>query len=97
MWRGCSAGRIIQEQKATTIVEHLAYNVLDGMHHVDIFTDKQSGNFITAIPAMRHVYDFVFTDSEIERKFVKELARDAEVVVYAKLPKGFHIPTPVGP
>ena len=43
-----------------------------------------------------HIYDYVFTDSAIEREFVNELDTSAEVVVYAKLPKGFSIPTPVG-
>ena len=38
----------------------------------------------------------MFTVSNIEREFVRELDTSAEVVVYAKLPKGFSIPTPVG-
>lgn len=44
----------------------------------------------------RHIYDYVFTDSNTERTFVRELDTSAEVVVYAKLPKSFFIPTPVG-
>lgn len=36
------------------------------------------------------------TDSKVERDFVKELDTASEVVVYAKLPRGFLIPTPVG-
>ena len=36
------------------------------------------------------------TDSKIERKFVTELDTSHEVAVYAKLPRGFFIPTPVG-
>lgn len=44
----------------------------------------------------RHVYDYVLTDSATERKFVTELDTSAEVIVYAKLPNGFFIPTPVG-
>jgi type III restriction enzyme len=44
----------------------------------------------------RHIYDYVLTDSGIERRFVKELDTCTEVVVYAKLPRGFLIPTPVG-
>jgi type III restriction enzyme len=36
------------------------------------------------------------TDSNIERNFVKELDTCKDVVVYAKLPRGFLIPTPVG-
>ena len=44
--------------------------------------------------------DYVFTDGtaeqSVERRFVKDLDSAAEVCVYAKLPKGFSIPTPVG-
>ena len=36
------------------------------------------------------------TDSKVERQFVTELDTSTEVVVYAKLPRGFFIPTPVG-
>jgi len=41
-------------------------------------------------------YDYVITDSKVEKDFVKELDTSKEVVVYAKLPRGFLIPTPVG-
>lgn len=90
--------RFINEQKATVIVEHLAYNELNGEYGVDIFTqDKAKHDFSTAgDPLKRHVYDYVFTDSTVEREFVAELDTSDEVVVYAKLPKGFSIPTPVG-
>ena len=43
-----------------------------------------------------HIYDYVVVDSDIEQKFVDELDTSSEVVVYAKLPRGFLIPTPVG-
>ena len=46
--------------------------------------------------AQKHVYDYAITDSDVERDFVKELDTSSEVVVYAKLPRGFLIPTPVG-
>lgn len=38
----------------------------------------------------------MLTDSNTERAFVNELDSSSEVVVYAKLPRGFLIPTPVG-
>lgn len=44
----------------------------------------------------KHIYDYVVTDSKVERKFVAELDTSNEVAVYAKLPRGFFIPTPVG-
>ena len=43
----------------------------------------------------KHIYDYVVYDSEIERKFAEKL-ENGEVTVYAKLPNGFKIPTPVG-
>jgi type III restriction enzyme len=89
--------RIINEQKATMVVEHLTYSPVDDRHELhDIFTVNKQQDFSRAIKTERHVYDYVFTDSNIEMVFVTELDKSVEVVVYAKLPKGFHIPTPVG-
>ncbi|HNY32756.1 MAG TPA: DEAD/DEAH box helicase family protein [Fibrobacteria bacterium] len=89
--------RIIDEQKATVIVEHIEYHPLESRHCIEIFTaDKHSEEVGSAFHAQRHVLDYVFTDSTIERTFVEELDRASEVVVYAKLPRGFRIPTPVG-
>ncbi len=89
--------RIINEQKATMVVEHLTYSPVDDRHELhDIFTVDKQQDFSRAIKTERHVYDYVFTDSNIEKAFVTELDKSMEVVVYAKLPKGFFIPTPVG-
>lgn len=93
------ASTLINEQKATIIVEHLAYDPLEETHSIDIFTqEKPRDDFSKAGKKLtRHIYDYVFTQSKIERDFVTELDVSNEVVVYAKLPKGFAIPTPVGP
>lgn len=91
------AARLINEQKATAIIEHLKYDPIDETYSSDIFTrEKPKEDFSNAIATERHVYDYVFTDSKVEREFVKELDTSSEVVVYAKLPRGFFIPTPVG-
>ncbi len=91
------ASRLVNEQKATVIVEHLTYDMIDDRHQSDIFTrEKPKEDFSKAFKADRHIYDYVFTDSKIERDFVRELDSSVEVVVYAKLPKSFTIPTPVG-
>jgi len=91
------AARLINEQKATVIVEHLTYDMIDERHDSDIFTrEKPKEDFSKAIKADRHIYDYVFTDSKNEREFVRELDTSVEVVVYAKLPRSFTIPTPVG-
>lgn len=92
------AARIIAEQKATMVIEQLAYDEVDEQYDVDIFTANQSGqDFSRATAKLKnHVYDYAITDSDVERAFVKELDTSSEVVVYAKLPRGFLIPTPVG-
>ena len=47
-------------------------------------------------PLQKHIYDYLTTDSSGEKSFAKDLDNAADVVVYAKLPGGFAIPTPVG-
>ncbi len=90
--------RIINEQKATVIVEHLAYDPVEDKFDLDIFTAGQTKRDLrnAGDKLQRHIYDHVITDSKIERDFVTELDTSNDVVVYAKLPRGFHIPTPVG-
>jgi len=92
------ARRLINEQKATMIVEHLAYDPVEERYELDIFTAGQTKQDFSRSGAKldRHIYDYVLTDSNIEREFVKVLDTASEVVVYAKLPRGFLIPTPVG-
>ena len=90
--------RLIKEQKATIIVERLSYDEVADRHDIEIFTTGQSRqDFSKASEKLRnHIYDYVVTDSNIEKAFVHELDTCTEVVVYAKLPRGFLIPTPVG-
>lgn len=63
-----------------------------------IFTENQTKQDYTNAgeKLTKHIYDYVITDSKGERAFVTELDASSEVAVYAKLPRGFFIPTPVG-
>ncbi len=92
------ASRLINEQKATVIVEHLAYDALEDRFDSAIFTENQTKQDFTNAgeKLTKHIYDYIITDSKVERAFVTELDASAEVAVYAKLPRGFFIPTPVG-
>lgn len=92
------ASRIIIEQKATMVIEHLAYDEIDDQYDVNIFTANQTGQDLSRAMAnlKSHIYDYVVPDSDVERDFVTDLDTSSEVVVYAKLPRGFLIPTPVG-
>ena len=90
------AGRLMNEQKATIVVEHISYDTTSGVYEVpDIFTERKE-DFSKGFKAKRHIYDYVFTQSTVERNFVGELDASDEVIVYAKLPRCFLIPTPVG-
>ena len=93
--------KLINEQKATMIVDHISYDQTSGTYDNDIFTaEKSSQSFDKAFLATKAIQDYVFTDGSaeksIERRFAEDLDAADEVCVYAKLPKGFHIPTPVG-
>ncbi len=94
------ATRLINEQKATVIIEHLAYDPVEDKFDLDIFTAGQTKqDFSNAVKTPKHhIYDFVLPDSgsKPERDFAEALEASVEVVVYAKLPRGFLIPTPVG-
>jgi type III restriction enzyme len=87
---------VIKEQKSTMIVEAIHYNITEGKYDSDIFTVKSKMEFDRAYEAKKHVTDYVFSDSKGERQFAEALDEASEVVVYAKLPRSFQIPTPVG-
>lgn len=93
--------KLIKEQKATMIVEHIFYDYIDGEYDSTIFTaEKNTQSFDKAFLAKKAIQDYVFTDGSaeksIERKFAEDLDAAEEVCVYAKLPRTFQIPTPVG-
>ncbi len=92
------AARLINEQKAAVIVEHLTYDPLDSRYDSSIFTENQTAQDLSKAgdKLKKSVYEYVVTDSKVERSFVEQLDVSDEVVVYSKLPRGFFIPTPVG-
>lgn len=93
-------GKIAEGAQLTrrTTADILKGNPVKDKLHLDIFTaGKTKQDFSKAVDKLkRHIYDYVITDSGIEREFVKELDTCTEVIVYAKLPRGFLILTPVG-
>ena len=93
---------LINEQKANMIVDHIAYNRTDDTYDSAIFTLEKNTDFSRAYRSKKNVQDYVFTDGyakdgqSVERRFAQDMDIADEVCVYAKLPKGFSIPTPVG-
>lgn len=92
------AAQLINDQKATAIIEHITYDVLDEQYGTDIFTDPTiKGKLgVNAMKAKKHLYDHIVYDSTNERDFATDLDTNTEVAVYVKLPDGFYISTPVG-
>ncbi len=80
------------------VIEHITYNLIDEKFDGSIFTNNTLKGTLgkDAIEVKKHIYDYVRYDSDTERKFAEALDTSKEVVVYAKLPRGFFIPTPVG-
>lgn len=92
------AASLINDEKATAIIEHITYNVMDKKYGTDVFTDPTiKGRLgVNAMKTKKHIYDHIVYDSTNERTFATELDTNTNVAVYVKLPDGFYISTPVG-
>lgn len=92
------ASDLINDEKATAIVQHITYNMLDERYDAKIFTEPTiKGRLgVNAMKAQRHLYDHIIYDSTNERDFASDMDTSADVAVYVKLPDSFYIATPVG-
>ena len=92
------AAALINDEKATAIIEHITYDVMDEKYGTDVFTDPTiKGRLGTnAMKAKKHLYDHIVYDSTNEKEFAESLDVSSDVAVYVKLPNGFYISTPVG-
>lgn len=89
--------KCILAEKATMVVDHITYHKLDERYDSDIFAERMPESMSRAIETSKCVQDYVFWDSEGERDFARDLeSAEGKVAVYAKLPRTFQIPTPVG-
>lgn len=92
------AAALINDEKATAIIEHITYDVMDDHYGTEVFTDSTiKGRLgVNAMKTKKHLYDHIVYDSSNEQKFATELDTNTNVAVYVKLPDGFYISTPVG-
>ena len=94
--------RLITEEKARMIVDHITYHRTEGSYDSSVFTAEKPQEFSRAFRGKKSIQEYVFTDGyakdgkSVEREFAERLDLESAVCVYAKLPKGFSIPTPVG-
>lgn len=85
------------------IVRGIRYNKLDGRFDDTIFNEKHVDfDPLKAFPSKKAIQDYVFVDGMAkdgksnEMMFAQKLEQQENVKVYAKMPKGFYIPTPMG-
>lgn len=92
------AAALINDEKATAVIEHITYNILDEHYGMDVFTAPTiKGRLgVNAMKVKKHLYDHIVYDSTGERDFAANLDTNTNVAVYVKLPDGFYIATPVG-
>lgn len=89
--------RLINEARIKMVIQGLTYYTTDQTYPInEIFVSNQKIPS-DSLKVSRHVFDYVATDSSIEKRFAQELEGAIDdVAVYAKLPDRFKIPTPVG-
>ena len=91
--------KLINEQKASQIIKHIQYNVLNEEYDMDLFYDNpetanRSDNHL--LESKKGIYNFVKVDSNTEKTFKESLEQYEDVRVYVKLPGKFSIATPLG-
>ena len=93
-----NAGKIINTQKAVTVIEHIKYNKTGETYDINIFSDTNlTGNLNSnAVATTKNLYDYLIYDSKTEKDFAEALETSDAVEVYVKLPRGFYISTPIG-
>ena len=94
---------LINAQKASVVVDHVTYSQLDETFDTDIFAEKHVDfDAQKCLASKKAIQDYVFVDGTAkdgesnEMKFARNLEAQEDVKVYAKMPKGFYIPTPMG-
>jgi len=90
-------GDVIEEQKQRTMVEGIVYERTGTVWAQDLFDAAFERDLARLMEGgEKSVYDNVPVDSDVERAFLKELQAEATVKLFAKLPKTFRVPTPLG-
>lgn len=90
------SAKFINETKASLIINNIVYHKTEESFDAKTVFTNGKNILRTEEILQKHIYDFLQTDSIIEKEFIKNLEQATEVVVYAKLPKGFYVTIPGG-
>ena len=86
---------LINEVKASLIINNIVYHKTEERYDAKTVFLNDKTALRESEQLQKHIYDFLTTDSKIEAKFTQDLEIHPEVIVYAKLPRSFFVPTPV--
>lgn len=91
---------VVKDCKARAMVDGIKYVPLgEDYYAVELFEGKELMGYLeNTEPAQRgkSLYENVPVDSEVERRFVRDLESNVAVTKYVKLPSWFKIETPLG-
>lgn len=93
------AAEIINRCKRMALVDGIRYQRLgDDVWKQELFETEELTGYLTNMlrDTKRSIYEHVVYDSATERDFADALEKDEDVVLYAKLPGWFKVPTPLG-
>ncbi len=95
------AAEAINRRKRLAIVDGIQYRLLGDDHYYaqELFEEQRLTGYLKNMLAKsaKSVYQQVVYDSSIEEAFVDDLEKFEAVKLYAKLPRWFRVPTPLGP
>lgn len=94
-----NVSRLIKEEMSDVIIEHITYNKTSNEYDSTIFTKEKISRELDKAYTKentKHIQNYVFYDSDVEKRFAKDLDIAEDVSVFAKLPRSFTIPTPLG-
>jgi type III restriction enzyme len=92
---------IINRCKRLALVDGIKYQKLGNAYYYaqELFEKNELSGYLNnmLLDTKRSIYEHVIYDSDTERRFAEALEVNDGVVLYAKLPGWFKVPTPLGP
>lgn len=95
-----TAAQAINSAKRLALVDGIRYQRIGDTEYYaqELFEEKELVGYMrNTLQTQKSVYEYVEYDSAgVERGFAQDLERNEAVKVYAKLPRWFKVPTPLG-
>ncbi|OIO80206.1 restriction endonuclease subunit R [Candidatus Pacearchaeota archaeon CG1_02_32_132] len=89
---------VVKKELLSLLLSGIKYERIGNeVYEIQIFQEKEIEEYLDKmIEVNNSVYDYVVYDSEVEKKFAKELDKREDVELFMKLPPKFIVNTPLG-